>query len=167
MGSNGEDPVTQVRGADGSRRYAIPLDIEPQRGQVPKNLSPEGSAVESKEIRHVLQQDVAGSKLANGSGHLAPQNGLGMAEPGLEPGRTGPFAGEPSGDEVDGLGGDPTNSSNVGENRTPWEPPLEHAPSPRVGLTTPAQVSQPGEVQADVELSGAGEQGAMGHPVSL
>jgi hypothetical protein len=44
VGSNGEDPVTAVRGADGSCRYAIPDDVVPERGQVPENLSPHGSS---------------------------------------------------------------------------------------------------------------------------
>jgi hypothetical protein len=87
VGSNGEDPVTAVRGADGSCRYAIPDDVVPERGQVPENLSPHGSVVESKDVRHVLHKHVTGSKLANGSAHLAPQNGLGMIEPVALPGR--------------------------------------------------------------------------------
>jgi hypothetical protein len=75
-----------VRGTDGSSRYAIPDRVIPERGQGPDDLSPEGSVVENKEVRHVLQQDVSGSKLANGSGHLAPQNGLGVVEAVAEPG---------------------------------------------------------------------------------
>lgn len=81
MGSNGDDPVTEVRGAEGCRWKAIPFDIEPERGQVPDNLSPHGSVPDSKEVRHVLHQHVPRSKLANAAGHLSPQNGLGMLEP--------------------------------------------------------------------------------------
>jgi hypothetical protein len=81
VGSNGKDPVTAVRGTDGCCWYAIPRRVVPERGQRPENLSPDGSVVESKDVRHVLHEDVSGSKLANGSGHLSPQNGLGMVEP--------------------------------------------------------------------------------------
>jgi hypothetical protein len=36
--------------------------------------------MEAENRRHVLDEDVSGSKLANGPEHLSPQNGLGVAE---------------------------------------------------------------------------------------
>jgi hypothetical protein len=93
-----------VRGTEGRCGYAIPDRVVPERGQVPENLSPDGSVSDSKEVRHVLHEHVAGSKLANGSGHLAPQNGLGVIEAVAEPGGRGALAGEAAGDEGRSLG---------------------------------------------------------------
>lgn len=61
VGSNGEDPVTEVRGTEGSSGNAIPDRVVPERGQVPDHRSPHVPSVDSKEIRDVLQQDEAGS----------------------------------------------------------------------------------------------------------
>jgi hypothetical protein len=61
VGSNGEHPVTSVRGAEGRSGKTVPDDIEPLLGQVPENLSPKLSSVEPKESTDVLHEDVAGS----------------------------------------------------------------------------------------------------------
>jgi hypothetical protein len=61
VGSNGEDPVTEVRGADGRSGDAIPNDTVPERGQVAENLSPDFSPVKREDVGHILDQDVAGS----------------------------------------------------------------------------------------------------------
>jgi hypothetical protein len=60
--------VALMRGANGGSRYAMPFRIKPERGQVSENSlkSP------SKQRCDVLHDDVAGSKLANNSGVLAP-----------------------------------------------------------------------------------------------
>jgi hypothetical protein len=111
VGSNGEDPVTEVRGADGRCWKAIPDDVVPERGQVPENLSPDRAPVKSEDVGHILHQHVPGPKLANGSSHLSPQNGLGMPEPLPLTGGAGSLAGEPAGDEVDGLAAMPDVSN--------------------------------------------------------
>ncbi len=87
-----EDPVALVGGADVGRVEAAPLRIEPERGQVAEN----GSQAPSKQPCDVLQQDVAGSKLANAAGDLWPEPprvGLGLAGAGVGDG----LAGEPGG----------------------------------------------------------------------
>lgn len=146
VGSNGDDPVTEVRGAEGCRWKAVPFDIEAERGQVPDNLSPDGSVVDAKEVRHVLHEHVAGSKVANGAGHLAPQNGLGMLEPIALPGRRGSLAREPAGDDVD-SGSPSVNCSDVVEDVDAGEPEPEDLSTPRVDLAQPG-VAQSREVQA-------------------
>jgi len=70
--------------------------------------------MESKDVRHVLHEHVAGSKLANGSGHLAPQNGLGMPEPVALAGRRGALAGKTAGDDVDTGNSVSSDESDVG-----------------------------------------------------
>lgn len=138
VGSNGDNPVTAVRGTEGSCGYAIPDNIEPERGQVPENFSPDGSIVESKDVRHVLHDDVAWSKLANGSGHRAPQNGLGMIEPVSETGRACALAGEAAGDDEDRLGVMSSNCSDIIEDGDSGPPFGEDAASPRVDLAEPS-----------------------------
>lgn len=160
--SNGEHPVTEVRGADGRRRNTVPLDVIPERGQVPENLSPDGSIVESKDVRHVLHEHVAGSKLANGSGHLSPQNGLRMVEPVLLAGGADALAGEASGDELDSLGRSSANCPDVIEDGHPGPTLLEDAAPPRVDLAEPG-VLDAGEVQAVGEQADSVEESTGDH----
>jgi hypothetical protein len=49
VGSNTENPVTDVRGAEGSRWKTIPLEIEPDLGQIPDHLPPHLSVMKSKD----------------------------------------------------------------------------------------------------------------------
>jgi hypothetical protein len=149
VGSNGKDPVTAVRGADGSCRYAIPDNVIPALGQAPENLSPHGSIVESKEMRHVLHQHVPGSKLANGSEHLEPQNGLGMVEPVPLPSSRSALAGEPAGDEVNGLAAI-ADVSNICMDPGIRPSLVEDASSPFVGFAEPG-VLDSGLMEAVVE----------------
>jgi hypothetical protein len=150
VGSNGEDPRTAVGGADGCRWKHVPLDIEPERGQVPENFSPDGSIVESKEVRHVLHDDVSGSKLANGSGHLAPQNGFGVSETGELSERADALAGEASGDNVNRLSGSGSDRSHVVKDGHSGPTLLEDRSPPGVALAEPA-VLKPGEMEAEGE----------------
>jgi hypothetical protein len=68
VGKN-EDPITEVRGADGCRRNAIPLDTPPARGHVSENSSERPRKV----AWYVLQEHVLGSHLANDAPHLVPE----------------------------------------------------------------------------------------------
>lgn len=85
----------------------IPNDIEPERGQVCENASPQRAFRLSWSCRHgeqvvdVLDEAVARSKLTDDSPHLAPQNSLGMVEAVALACRAGALAGEASGDKVD------------------------------------------------------------------
>jgi hypothetical protein len=95
VGSNGDDPVTAVRGAEGGSGNTVPRHVKPERGQVPENGSPDGSVMESEDVRHVLDDDVAGSKLANDSSELGPESSLRMSEASPLPRRRGPLHGKP------------------------------------------------------------------------
>jgi hypothetical protein len=65
---NDKDPISLVRGAKGSRRYAIPFEIIPARGQV----TGDGSKSANKDRWDVFHDDNTGSKLANDSRKFAP-----------------------------------------------------------------------------------------------
>jgi hypothetical protein len=54
---NNEHPPTEVWGTEGGRRYARPLRVVPESGQVSEYLSHSGH----KQAWHVLHDDVAGS----------------------------------------------------------------------------------------------------------
>src|SRR4051812_18984912 len=70
-GADNEEPVTDVRGTNGSRRNAIPFRVIPARGQVPEN------SVEppNKESCDVFHEDEARSYRANEPSELCPQAG--------------------------------------------------------------------------------------------
>lgn len=167
VGSNGEDPVTEVRGADGCCRYAIPDRVVPERGQVPENFSPDGSVVDSKDVRHVLHEDVAGSKLANGSGHLAPQNGLGVVEPVAESGGAGSLAGEPAGEEINGPAPSADCSNVVVSNSARESLGEDSLTSPLIGLADPRWLVEASEHEAEVEHSRSGEDASMPHRTTI
>jgi hypothetical protein len=69
-----------VRGADGRCGKTVPHNIKPERGQGLEDFLPDQSLLDREEIGDVLQHDVARSNLAHDSGHLSPQNGLGVIE---------------------------------------------------------------------------------------
>lgn len=155
MGSNGDHPVTAVRSAEGCRRKTIPLDIEPERGQVPENLSPDGSVVESKEVRHVLHDNESGSKLANGSGHFAPQNGFGVSESLQLSEGACTLAGEAADDDADSFGTS-SNCPYVVVDADSGPASGEDASSPGIDLAEPA-VLKAGEVESVGQQSDAVE----------
>src|SRR5690606_41646964 len=66
---NNPDAVSLVRGANGASRYAVPFRVIPALGQVSENSSePQG-----KVPWDVLQEDVAGSYVANDSEDFGPK----------------------------------------------------------------------------------------------
>ncbi len=163
MGSNGDEPVTEVRGAEGGSGYAIPRDIEPERGQVPENFSPDGSVSDCKEVRHVLHEHVSGSKLADGSGHLSPQNGFGVLEPVALPGRACALAREAAGDDVDSNSVS-ANGSHVVVDADSGPAPLQDGSPFGLDFAQPF-VAQSGEVQAVGEQAAAIEESSDGRGI--
>ena len=63
MGNN-PHPITDLRGANVGSRYAVPLRIKPERGQVSEN----SSKPSTKERCHVLHDDVAGNVAGHRTG---------------------------------------------------------------------------------------------------
>jgi len=55
-------------GTDVARRYAVPVRVIPDGGQVPENVS----QAPSKETRDVLHEHVPRSKVANDCGERGP-----------------------------------------------------------------------------------------------
>jgi hypothetical protein len=91
-------PVSPVRGTNGGSRYAVPLRIKPERGQVSENsVKPP-----SKECCDVLHDDEAGSKLANQTGVFTPETRALAVNSGARPGDADVLAGEAPADGIDG-----------------------------------------------------------------
>jgi hypothetical protein len=166
VGSNGDEPVTEVRGAEGCRWKTVPLDIEPERGQVPENLSPDGSISDSKEVRHVLHDDESGSKLANGSAHLAPQNGLGIVEAVALACGARSLARDAAGDDGNSLGAISSNCSHIVEDPDPRPSSTEKLAAERVDLAEPP-VLEPGKSESEIEQAAATEERSDIHVSSL
>lgn len=68
VGANDPDSIPAVRRANGGSRYAMPLRVIPERGQVSENLA----VPSTKQSCDVLHDDVPRSNLANDSGELDP-----------------------------------------------------------------------------------------------
>ncbi|HVQ60396.1 MAG TPA: hypothetical protein VMS60_15960 [Solirubrobacterales bacterium] len=161
VGSNGEEPLTEVRGTDGCCWKHIPDKIETDRGQVCIYLSGKVSGVPSrgseiKEIRDVLHEHVSGSKLANGSEHLSPQNGFGVAEALSLSGRRDSLAGEAAGDDIDSSSRSCSDGSDIVEDGDAGEALFEDRTAPGVDLAEPG-VFEAGEVEAEGEKSNSVE----------
>src|SRR5690606_37967367 len=94
---NDKDSITDVIGANGCRRTAIPLRIIPARGQISEyNVQPS-----RKQRLDVLHDDVAWSKLANDRGKFSPQAGTFASNSGSLSGIADVLAWESSSDEID------------------------------------------------------------------
>jgi hypothetical protein len=93
------DPISDVRGTEGASRYAVPLCVVPERGQVPENVA----KPPSKEPWDVLHEHVAGSKKANETGVFGPHPSL-VCLGELEAGGTDGLAGEASAENIDCWG---------------------------------------------------------------
>jgi len=93
---NNPDAVSLVRGANGGRRYAIPLRVIPALGQVPENEAHPST----KQRCHVLQHCVAGSNHANGSHQLPVQSRTGSGQTGASASIGEILAGEAADDDI-------------------------------------------------------------------
>lgn len=145
-----------MRGTDGCRWYAIPLRVIPERGQVSENVA----SSPSKQTWDVLQDCVAGSKVANDRGERGP-----------EP----PFVGlrETSSGDRDGLTGKPAGHnvhSGSGLGLPPFDSgadivvPFDVRPVLREDLATErvdldlADDGHPGPFEAEFETADTREQ---------
>src|SRR5690606_17891347 len=95
---NDEDSITEVIGANGCRRNAIPFRIIPARGQVSEyDVQPS-----RKQRCDVFHEHVSGSKLANDPGKFSPQAGTFAFNSGSLSCIANVLAGEASADEING-----------------------------------------------------------------
>jgi len=78
------DAIAEVRGTNGSRGNAVPFPQVPERGQITNDVldkcpvpsSGVSVSVGSQKSWDILHEDVARSKIANGTGELGPEPAL-------------------------------------------------------------------------------------------
>lgn len=163
--SGDEDSIASVRSAKGRCRKAVPLRMEPALGQASEYLAKEFSSLESKEVCHVLHDDVARSNEANDSEHLAPKCSLGMVEAGPSTGARDALAGEAANDDIDSIGRCELSDVSVDARSGPAEG--ENLSALCLPFAEPA-VPEAGKAEAVVKESDAREERANGHaPGSL
>jgi hypothetical protein len=118
-----EDALTLVGSTDIGRPDDLPFRIEPEAGQVCENGTecPQKRFITGvshtpragfhvtvgfrrEEAADILDHHQSGSELFDGAGDVQPQAGAGaVREPGAEAGQADVLAGEPGGEDVDGL----------------------------------------------------------------
>ena len=84
------DAIPAVKCTNGGSRYAVPLRIVPERGQVSENVS----RPPSKQSCDVFHDDVAGSYFANEPGIFAPKAGSFACDPNALSGNADVLTGE-------------------------------------------------------------------------
>jgi hypothetical protein len=153
-----------------SSRQACPLRVIPCFGQVSENSADRRTVppfpLPGEEGRDVLHDDVAGSKLANDPGELAPKTRTGAVESGSFAGGAEVLAGESAADEVDRrevLGADFPDvlvalrfGEVAGEDRSAVGVELDLPGDPH-----------PGALEAEVEAADAREEAADIHTPPL
>jgi hypothetical protein len=107
---NDEEPVPEVRGTNGCRRYALPFEVVPEGDQVGGNLSES----ESKDSWHVFQQHPFGSYQAKACGHVRPQMS-GVVGAAAGPGMGERLAGESTANKVRSLNRTPVDSGDIAQ----------------------------------------------------
>jgi hypothetical protein len=134
-----------VRGANGCRWNAIPLNIKPARGKVSENPA----HPPNKESCDVFHEDVAGSNLANEPKVLAPESGTLSIDASAFPGKTDVLTGEAAAQDVNGGGIASSQGRDVVEEEG-FRPVLpEDFLRIRVALHLPEDL-HPGPLQAQV-----------------
>jgi len=149
---HGEEAITEVGGADGSSRYAIPFKVVPARGQIGGNSSEAGS----KEPWDVLQQHKPGSKYANASEELGPEPSF-VVLSSASSGDTDGLAGEPAANEVDTLHVLPLDLCHVTQVRYVGPMLRQDFAAERVDLRLPHGLHT-GALQPELEATDTGEQ---------
>ena len=128
VGSNEEEPVASVRGAETGRGKTRPLRIEPERGQVPEYVSERSVSI--NDAWGVLHDDVARSSTANGVTDRRPNPPL-VVLCSLEPGSAGRWAREPGSEDVAGHG---VEGVDVVPDCSSREPTFEDGAPPTIKL---------------------------------
>jgi hypothetical protein len=151
-----EDAVAEMRGTDMGRRDAVPLCVVPDAGQV----SEYSSEPQGKVPWNVLQEDVSGSKVANGSEGVGPEMArivVSLTVPGVRE----RLAGVSAADEVGSFNGAPVDRLDVAEVGDGGPVLGEDTAGVGVDLGLPDD-PHPGPFQAEVEAADPGEQGTDG-----
>jgi hypothetical protein len=137
---NNPYPVPPVRRTNGGSRYAVPLRVIPDLGQVSENTV----KAPSKQSCDVLHDGVSGSNLANKTGVFAPEPGAVAIDAGALSGVADVLAGKTSADNVnwssvDGARGLPVLTTL---NNSP-RPPLSASDALGVGYFFKARLLTP------------------------
>src|SRR5262245_33396770 len=138
------DSVPLVRGADGGSRYAVPVRVIPERGQLAEYVS----KPPSKESCRVLHECVGGSYLAKDLAVCGPKPAFVLLDKAAA-GNTDRLAGGSSGDKV---------------NRGSWfgSPPFDAgADVVMLGYPRPVRVENDATVGIDFHLTNRGHAGAF------
>lgn len=148
------DPVPLVRGADGGSWNTVPLRVIPERGKVLKHV-PESFRPES---RHVLQQDISGSKVPNETGHMRPEPARVVLREALT-GEGDGLTGESGSDEIDSRSSF-SEKSHIPEVGHVGPVSGEHAAGEGVDLGEPGGLESSGAFESEVDSSDSCKEGA-------
>jgi len=155
-------PIASVRGANSGSGYAVPLRIQPERGQISENsVKPP-----NKECCDVLHDDEAGSYLANKTGIFSPKPRAAAVNAGAFSCNADILAGEPSAEHV-GNNSVCTKSlcgelTDVIVDRNSGPMLRQHAPAERIDLAERDRFETPGPFEAQAETAYATEK--IEHP---
>jgi hypothetical protein len=159
---NNPDPIAGVRGTNGGSRYAVPLRIEPDLGQVAEYPSKPIAPSSLKKVWDVFHDEEPGSKLASESDHLGPEPATRPVNSSLRSGAREVLAGEPSADDIDGnsicrkpLGG------KLSDILVPFDVGpmlLENSPAERVDLALRDGDEAARPLKTKLETANAGEE---------
>lgn len=158
-----EDAVPEVRGTKGRRRYALPLRIVPDGGQVPENLPKGGPSIGREYPRYVLHEDVSGSKIANDAGELRPEPSVVLPRLPL-PRRGDGLAREPAGDEVHRSELRAPETTDIPEPRHVRPMSSKNCLTVRVDLDLPSAPPS-GPLKPEINPADAGEEAPESRPV--
>lgn len=149
-----------MRGTDGGSRYAVPLRVIPDIGQVSQNsVNPP-----NKELWDVFHDDEAGSNFANKTGELRPKSAMLARQPGtLSRVATGDVLAWESARD-DGDFSSPSKGSDIVMLRHSGPVFLEDAATEGVELDK-GHGLKPGPLCRQVEAADAAEKREMGQPL--
>jgi hypothetical protein len=119
----------------------------------------------SAERRHVLHDDVSGSKFANKPGVLGPKTRAGAGESGAAASEADVLAREAAAEDIDSRDAPPLELCDIGVAGHAW-PVLGEHPAAELALLALPEDVHTGALEAEVEASDPGEEGADGEHVT-
>ncbi len=100
VGSEQEEAIAEVRGADGGSGNTVPRESPPARAHVPEDLRECSASVNRKEARDVFEEEGFRAGFLDDPPEDGPEPSL-VFDAFPAPGDRGPLAWDPAGDEVD------------------------------------------------------------------